>query len=60
MDVPVKSSAYSPNIQLDTIEEEQDDIGVSSGEYPGSSMGGTDTGPPMTRCRDRNSSGNTE
>jgi hypothetical protein len=32
-DVPVKSSAYNPNIKLDTIEEEQDDIDDGSGEW---------------------------
>ena len=64
-DVPVKSSAYNPNIQLDTIEEEQDDgalpeydIDDGPGEYQGSSVRGTDTGSPMTRSRDRNSRGN--
>jgi hypothetical protein len=59
-DMPVESSAYNTDIPLDTIEEEQDDIDDDSGEYPGSSMGGTDTGPPMTRSRDRNSRGNIE
>ncbi|KAH9973315.1 hypothetical protein BGW80DRAFT_1459207 [Lactifluus volemus] len=32
-DVPVESSAYNPNIELDTIEEEQGDIDDGSGEY---------------------------
>ncbi|KAH9986750.1 hypothetical protein BJV74DRAFT_878456 [Russula compacta] len=45
--VPVESSAYNPNIQLDTIKEEQDDD--PSPEY----------GSPMTRSHDRNSRGNT-
>ncbi|KAF8495478.1 hypothetical protein F5888DRAFT_1711201 [Russula emetica] len=66
-DVPVESSAYNPNIQLDTIEEEQDDgplpeydIDDGSGEYQGSSERGTDAGSLMARSRDRNSRGNTE
>jgi hypothetical protein len=62
-DVPVESSAYNPNIELDTIEEEQDDGPLpddGSGEYQGSSARGADTGSPMTRSRDRNSRGNTE
>ena len=65
-DKPVESSAYNLNDRLDTIEEEQDDGPLpeddidGSGEYAGSSTGGTDTGPPTTRSRDRNSHGNTE
>jgi hypothetical protein len=66
-DVPVESSTYNPNIQLDTIEEEQNDgplpeydIDDGPGEYQGSSGRGADTGSPMTRSRDRNSRGNTE
>lgn len=58
-DVPVESSAYNPNIELDTIEEEQDDIDDGS-EYQDSSGSGADTGSSMTRSRDRNSRGNTE
>jgi hypothetical protein len=58
-DVPVESSAYNPNIELDTIEEEQDDIDDGS-EYQDSSGSGADTGSPMNRSRDRNSLGNTE
>jgi hypothetical protein len=64
--VHVESSPYNPNIELDTIEEEQDDDSLSEygtnegSEYQGSSGGGADTGPPMTRSRDRNSRGNTE
>ena len=56
-DVSVESSAYNTDIQLDTIEEEHGD---SSGEYQCNSGRGADTGPPMTRSRDRNSCGNTE
>jgi hypothetical protein len=66
-DVPVESSAYNPNMKLDTIEEEQDDgplpeydIDDGSGEYQGSSGRGADTGPPMAHSHDRNSRGNTE
>jgi len=55
-DVPVESSAYNPDIKLDTIEKEKDD---GSGEYQGSSGRGADN-PPMTRSCDRNSRGNTE
>ena len=66
-DVPLESSAYNPNIQLDTIEEEQgdqgplpeDDIDNGSGAYRSSSSKETVTSP-MTRSRDRNSRGNTE
>jgi hypothetical protein len=65
--VPVESSAYNPNIQLDTIGEEQgdgplpeSDIDGGKGEYQGSSGRGADTGSPMTRSRARNSRGNTE
>ncbi|KAI0291556.1 hypothetical protein BC826DRAFT_1022434 [Russula brevipes] len=65
--VPVEPSAYNPNIQLDTIEEEQDDgplpeddVDDDSGAYQGSSGRGADTGSPMTRSRARNSHGNTE
>jgi hypothetical protein len=61
-DVPVESSAYNPNIQLDTIEDEQGDgpFNDGSGEYQGSSGRGAETGSPMTRSRDRNSRGNTK
>lgn len=54
-DVPVEPSAYNPNIQLDTIEEEQHDgLLRSSGR-------GADTGsPPITRSRARNSHGITK
>jgi hypothetical protein len=65
-DVPIESSAYNPDIQLDTIEEEQgrgtepeNDIDDGSGAYRGSSGVGAATGSPMTlRCR--NGCGNTE
>ena len=64
-DVRVESSAYNPNITLDTIEEEQDDgplpehdIDDGSG-HQGSSGRGAET-PPKARSRHRNSRGNTE
>ena len=57
-DVPVEASAYSSNVQLDTIEEEEedgpspeDDFDDGSGAYRGSSGGGAATGSPTTRSR---------
>lgn len=54
--VPVEASAYSSDMQLDTIEEEiddgpspEDDIGYGSGAYSGSSGRAAATGSPMTR-----------
>jgi hypothetical protein len=65
-DVSVESSAYDPDIKLDTIKEDEDpgplledDDEDESGDYQGSSGSGAGT-PPMTRSRDRNSRGNTE
>ena len=59
--VSVESSAYNPNIELDTIEEEGDDGPLSEREYQGSSGTGVNTSPsPETHSRDRNSCGNTE
>jgi hypothetical protein len=59
--VAVESSAFNPDMELDIIIEEdddpgilpEDDIGDSSGAYPGSSSTGTATGPPLTRGRKR-------
>jgi hypothetical protein len=65
-DVPVESSAYNPNIELVTIEEEQDDGALceddidDSSEYQDSSGRGANTGSPMTHSREPNSRGNTE
>ncbi|KAI0294177.1 hypothetical protein BC826DRAFT_1012766 [Russula brevipes] len=66
--VAVEPSAYNPNIQLDTIEENQDkgplpedDIDDRSGEYQDSSGRGADASFPITRSRARNHRrGNTE
>ena len=62
-DVPVESSAYNPDIQLDTIEdrgaEPENDIDDGLGAYRGSSWVGAATGSPMTlRCH--NGCGNTK
>jgi hypothetical protein len=54
--VPVESSAYNPDMQLDTIEEEQDD-GPSPEDDIDDSTGAH---RPMTLRRDRNSHRNTE
>src|SRR5579863_9074025 len=62
-DMPVEPCAYNPNIELDTIEKEQDGGPLpeyGSGEYQVSSGRGADTGSPMTHSRARNSRGNTE
>jgi hypothetical protein len=62
-DVPVESSAYNPDIQLNTIKdrgaEPENDIDDGSGAYRGSLGVGAATGPPTTlrRC---NGHGNTE
>jgi hypothetical protein len=66
-DVPVESSAYSLNMQLDTIEEDEDngpepedDIYDDPGGYPGSSGRGAVTGSLKTRSRIHDGHGNTE
>src|ERR1700692_3251703 len=59
--VAVEPSPFNPNMELDIIIEEdddpgilpEDDIGDSSGAYPGSSSTGTATDPPLTRGRKR-------
>jgi hypothetical protein len=65
--VPVEPSAYSPDMGLDTIEEDEDDgpppeddIDDGSGLYQGSSSRGSATGFPRTRCRARDGHENTE
>jgi hypothetical protein len=66
-EVPVESSAYNPDMQRATIEEEQgdgpspeDDVDDGTGVYRGSSGRGAATGSPMTLRHDRNGRGNTE
>ena len=59
--VPVEPSAFNPDMELDTIIEEdedlgplpEDDTGDSSGVYPGSSSKGTATEPALTHGRKR-------
>jgi len=58
--VSVKSSAFNPDMQLDTIIEDEDEgasyeggIDGGSGAYQGSSSKRSATDPPMTRTRDR-------
>ena len=58
--VPVESSAYSPDMGLDTIEEDEDDIADSSGLYHGSSSRGAATDFPRTRSCARDGHENTE
>jgi len=50
--VAVEPSPFNPDMELDIIIEE-DDIGDSSGAYPGSSSTGTATDLPLTRGRKR-------
>ena len=59
-DVQVERSVYDSNMQLDTIEEEEDDgplsehdIDDNSGPYSGSSDRGVANHLPMTRSRGR-------
>ena len=57
----VRPSAFNPDMELDTIIEEdddpgilpEDDIGDRSGAYPGISSTGTATDLPLTRGRKR-------
>ena len=58
-DVPVERSAYSSDMELDIIEEEEEDgplpedvIGDDSGAYQGSSGGWATTSHPATRSRE--------
>ncbi|KAF8227898.1 hypothetical protein L208DRAFT_1067652, partial [Tricholoma matsutake] len=58
-DVSVERSAYSPDMELDIIEEEEDegplpedDIDDDSGAYQGSSGGRATTSHPVTRSRE--------
>ena len=65
--VPVESSVYSPDIQLDTIEEDGDDgplpegdINGDSGLDQGNSGRAADTGSPVARSHARDGHKNTE
>jgi hypothetical protein len=58
--VPVESSAYSPDMGLDTIEEDKDNIADGSGLYQGNSSRGAATDFPRTHSCAHNSHESTE